>query len=192
MAKKGNGEGNIRQRKDGRYEARYCADTPEGLKRRSVYGKTRKEVADKLAEKLSKKDDEPTRPVQKGTTVQEFFVEYEETIRHTIKRRSYQTSRDVIRLHLLPEFGTMTLTNLDRKHIQRMYSRKRDAGLSPATVKRMHDVLASALNHAVRWRYIEHNPCNEVSKPRVPQPEIQLFSKEEAKRFLAAADADEK
>ena len=51
-------------------------------------------------------------------------------------------------------------------------------------------MLASALNHAVRWRYIERNPCDEVIKPRVPQPEMRPFSKEEAKRFFVAAEGD--
>jgi hypothetical protein len=78
VGKNGNGEGNIRQRKDGRYEGRYCVDTPEGLRRRSIYGKTRKEVADKLAEKLANRVNEPTQPVQTSITVREFFTEYEE------------------------------------------------------------------------------------------------------------------
>lgn len=42
--KNGNGEGSRpRQRADGPWEARYCIETPDVLKRRSVYGKTRKE-----------------------------------------------------------------------------------------------------------------------------------------------------
>jgi integrase len=54
MAKKrGNGEGSITRHKDGRYMARYMVHTPKGPKRRTVYGKTRKEAADKLAKVLS-------------------------------------------------------------------------------------------------------------------------------------------
>ena len=140
MAKKNaNGEGSRpRQRADGRWEARYCVDTPDGPKRRSVYGKTCKEVAEKLANK----GDEPTRVAPSSITVREFFGEYEEAIKDSIKRRSFETSQDVIRLHILPQFGTKKLRDLTRQDVQRMYSRKRDAGLSPATVKRMHDVLA--------------------------------------------------
>ena len=115
MAKKnGNGEGNIRQRKDGRYEARYCVEMPEGLKRRSVYGTTRKEVAEKLAEKLANKGDEPTRLALTGITVQEFFGEYEEAIRDSIKRRSFETSRDYSKrarkspLKIAPNMGNPT------------------------------------------------------------------------------------
>jgi integrase len=54
----------------------------------------------------------------------------------------------------------------------------------------MHDVLAAALNVAVRWRYVEHNVCKEVLRPRVPAPEIRPFSREEARRFLSAAEGD--
>jgi integrase len=61
VGKNGNGEGNIRQRPDGRWEARNCVETPEGLKRRSVYGKTRKEAAEKLAAKIANKDTDRSR-----------------------------------------------------------------------------------------------------------------------------------
>jgi integrase len=189
VGKNGNGEGNIRLRKDGRYEARYCVDTPEGLKRRSIYGKTRKDVADKLTAKLANMEAEPVQ-TQTSMTVRDFFGEYENAIRDTIKRRSYETSRDIIRLHILPEFGDFRLTHLDRVHIQRLYRQKRDNGLSAARVKRIHDVLAAAMNQAVRWHYLTHNPCDGVLKPKVPAPEIRPFSKDEAKRYIAAAQGD--
>ena len=51
-------------------------------------------------------------------------------------------------------------------------------------------MLSSALNHALRWRLIDHNVCREVSPPRVPASEIRPFSAEEAKLFLATAQGD--
>jgi integrase len=83
----------------------------------------------------------------------------------------------------------MNLTDLDRRGIQSMYARKRES-LSAARVKRIHSVLAASLNVAVRWGYIEKNPCDAVSKPKVPTPEIRPFSKEEAKRFIATASGE--
>ena len=48
--KRGNGEGSRpRKRPDGRWEARYTVHTSEGPKRKTMYGRTRQEVADKLA-----------------------------------------------------------------------------------------------------------------------------------------------
>ena len=52
MGRRGNGEGTITRRKDGRWEARYTVNQG-GPKRRVLYGKTRKEVADKLARALA-------------------------------------------------------------------------------------------------------------------------------------------
>jgi hypothetical protein len=58
--KNANGEGSRpRERADGRWEARYWV----GGQRRSVYGSTRKEAADKLAKVLVTVDEPPTPPV---------------------------------------------------------------------------------------------------------------------------------
>ena len=188
MARKnGNGEGSRpRQRADGRWEARYWV----GGKRRSVYGSTRKEVADKLAKATANHRPRTEVAVATDLTVREFFAQYDDAVRDTMKRRSLETYRDIARLHLLPAFGGKKLKDLTREHVQRMYSQKRDAGLSAARVRRIHGVLSSALNHALRWRLIDHNVCKEVSPPRVPTPAIRPFNAEEAKRFLAAAQGD--
>jgi len=184
--KRGNGEGGKpRKRPDGRWEARYWKNGH----RCSVYGATRKEVAGKLVEALATIDDAPGfKPTT--ITVREFFGQYDEVARDTMKRRSLETYRGITRKHLLPSLGNVKLAEVDRERVQRMYSRKRDAGLSPARIRRIHGVLSSALNTAVRWRYIEHNVCREVTPPRVPAPEIRPFSKDEAKRFLSAAATD--
>src|SRR5215210_399779 len=60
VRKNGNGEGSRpRKRPDGRWEARYWAETSAGKKRRSVYGSTRQEVVKKLADATTTKDDVP-------------------------------------------------------------------------------------------------------------------------------------
>jgi hypothetical protein len=66
-----------------------------------------------------------------------------------MKRRSLETYRDIARLHLLPAFGGKKLKDLTREHVQRLYTQKRDAGLSASRVRRVHGVLSTALNHAV-------------------------------------------
>jgi integrase len=158
--KRGNGEGGISRRKDGRWEGRYT--TTDG-KRRSVYGKAKREVAQKLARAISEKEHAPAF-LQTNLTVAEFFTQYEDAVKDATKRRSFETCCEVARVHLLPAFGGLRLKELNREHVQRLYSRKRDAGLSAARVRRVHGVLSSALNHAVRWRLVEHNVC----KGRIP------------------------
>ena len=185
--KRGNGEGSKpRKRPDGRWEARYYDAFG---KRKTLYGKTRPEVAEKLNKALAAKD-EPPKFVPTNIMVAEFFGQYEDAVRDTMKRRSLETYRDIARLHLLPTFGSNKLKDLSREHVQRLYSRKRKEGLSAARVRRIHGVLSSALNTAVRWRMIDHNVCTEVTPPRVQQPEIRPFSKDEAKRYIAAAQGE--
>jgi hypothetical protein len=52
MGKRGNGEGSISRRKHGGWSAQYVVYTSEGRKRRTLYGKTRAEVAAKLSKAL--------------------------------------------------------------------------------------------------------------------------------------------
>ena len=55
--KRGNGEGSIHRRKNGGWCGQYVIHTAEGPKRRTLYGKTRQEVANKLARALSSRED---------------------------------------------------------------------------------------------------------------------------------------
>ena len=54
--KRGNGEGSISRRKGGGWMAQYTIHTAEGPKRKTLYGKTRAEVAAKLAKALSDRE----------------------------------------------------------------------------------------------------------------------------------------
>lgn len=58
MARRSNGEGSIsRHKKSGLYMARYYVETPKGPKRKTIYGKTRDKVAEKLAKALADRAD---------------------------------------------------------------------------------------------------------------------------------------
>ncbi len=57
MGRRGNGEGGItRHKKSGLYMARYTVQTATGPKRKTVYGKTRKEAAEKLTKAMANRD----------------------------------------------------------------------------------------------------------------------------------------
>ena len=57
MAKKrGNNEGSISKRKDGRWMGRYTVHAADGPKQLAVYGKARKEVSEKLTKAMAERD----------------------------------------------------------------------------------------------------------------------------------------
>src|SRR5918999_4045652 len=81
--KNANGEGSRpRRRPDGRWEGRYWIETSDGHKRHSVYGATRKECAEKLADAMAAKHDAPVF-VATNIKVAEFFRQYEDAVKDT-------------------------------------------------------------------------------------------------------------
>ena len=143
--RRGNGEGSISRRKDGRWEARYTAHTASGPKRKGIYGQTRKEVADKLARVLA---DSASGLVFDGgimTVVEYLYRWLEDSDRGSVRMSTYERHRDIVRLHVRPALGRVKLSKLTPAHVQGLYRDKLDSGLSPATVQKIHTVLHKAL-----------------------------------------------
>src|SRR5918994_3081614 len=139
--KRGNGEGSITKRKDGRWMARYTVYTAKGSKRRHIYGKTRKEAADKLAKVLSDRtegivyDDE-------NITVGEYLDRWlKGTVYGSVRQSTYDRDASLVNNHLRPALGGIKLKKLSPAHVQTFYRDRLDHELSPSTVHKMHAIL---------------------------------------------------
>ena len=184
MAMRGHGEGSIYQRKDGRWAA---SITVEGFKRKTFYGKTRKEVQEKLKTALHQQQQGTlvTTPQQK---VAQFLVHWLEDVhKHSVRPRTYERYEAMIRLHLVPGIGHHPLQKLSPQHLQSFYAKKLDAGLSPTTVISFHKMLHLALDKAVHWGLVPRNVCDAVEPPHVKRYEIQPLNAEQIQQFLTAA-----
>ncbi|MBA3742593.1 site-specific integrase [Sporichthya sp.] len=62
--------------------------------------------------------------------------------------------------------------------------------LANATINRIHFIISGALSAAVRWGWIGSNPASVAKKPRVPAPQPNPPTSEQAGRILAAAWAE--
>lgn len=112
MAKRGHGEGSIYQRSDGRWAASISL---EGSKRKTFYGKTRKEVQEELKTALheQKKGLLATGPQQK---VGQFLTHWLENVhKQSIRSRTYERYEEIIRLHLVPGIGHHQLQKLSQR-----------------------------------------------------------------------------
>jgi integrase len=188
--KRGNGEGSITKRKDGRWMARYTVHTAKGPKRRTVYGKTRKEAADKLAKVLSDRtegivyDDE-------NMTVREYLDRWlKGSVYGSVRQSTYDRDTNLIQNHLLPALGGIKLKKLSSAHVQGFYRNRLDAGLSTSTVHKMHAILHKALSQALRWHMVPRNVTEAVRPPRPAPKEMSPLSPEEARRLLRATRGD--
>ncbi len=184
MARRGHGEGSIYLRSDGRWAASISL---EGGKRKTFYGKTRKEVQEQLKTALHQQQQGMlvTAPQQK---VGSFLAQWLEDVhKHTVRPRTYERYEGAIRLHLVPGIGQYQLQKLAPQHLQKFYAKKIEEGLSPTTVLGFHKVLHLALEKAVRWNLVPRNVCDAVDLPRRKRYEFQTLNQEQIHQFLAAA-----
>ncbi len=183
MGRRGHGEGSIYQRSDGRWAATISL---EGGKRKTFYGKTRKEVQEQLKTALHQQQQRTlvTGPQQ---TVKQFLNQWLENHKSTIRVRSYERYEELVRLHIIPIVGHHQLQKLTAQHIQAFYTKKLNEGLSPTTVNGIHAVIHKALDDAVRLGAIARNACDAVSPPRRAHYEIQPLSTEQSQQLLTAA-----
>ncbi len=189
-SKNANGNGTIRKRKDGRWEGRVTTgvDMRTGKQiQRSVYGKTKKETAQKLREIIA--DVDSGLLVESGSmTVGEWVEIWINQYANNIKELSMSTYRAHIRNHISPKLGDIKLSNLKTRDIQMMYNAllRREKPLTAKTIKNIHGVLHKALSQAVKLGYIRYNPADNVSLPKVEKPELKPITDEHIAEFLEA------
>jgi integrase len=182
--KRGNGEGSITKRKDGRWMARYTVHTAKGPKRKHIYGRTRQEVAEMLSKAVSDRvggvvfdgDNETL-----GAYLQRWI---DEVVRGTVKQSTLENYAYIARLHIIPELGRVRLKALKSRDVRRHYREKLDAGLSPRTVQIIHTVLRKALQQAVHDDVLPRNVCDAVTAPRQTKKEMQPLTPAQAKRLF--------
>jgi len=191
MGRRSANEGSIYKRKrDGLWTAQYFVDTPEGkTKRKYIYGKKRKDVADKLAE-VQRERGEGLLLDAGSLTVAEFLTNWMDSEKESVRESTHSRREEVIRLHINPHIGSTKLTKLNALHIQRLYAHKLDEGLSPGTVRLIHANLSKALQKAVRWRLIGVNVARAATAPKNTTEEVKPLTREQVKCLLNAARGD--
>ncbi|RJQ26656.1 MAG: site-specific integrase [Peptococcaceae bacterium] len=199
MAKRGHGEGTIVKRSDGRWMAQVTTGHDAGgkLKRVTYYGKTRQEVAEKLAKAQH----------EKNTGA---FVEPEKTTFHTwfsrwlavyvkpkVRPASFTNYHDLARNHIIPALGNIPLQKLTTDAIQEFYNQKAESGrldgqggLSSRIIHQMHQVINGALKQAVRQKLIVHNPAEYTTRPGLKYKQMQPLDATEVNRYLEAVKHD--
>jgi integrase len=187
MSRRGKGEGSIRQRKDGRWEATLTLPALAGRRqRKSYFGKTRVEVARKLTAALkARQDGLPI--VGERLTVGQYLGQWLGAVRPTLRPESYRRYEEMCRLHIIPEIGRTPLARLAPGQLQRLYASKLEAGLSGTSVQLLHGVVHKALDQAARWGLAPRNVADLVTAPRRTTPEMRTLTPEEASRLLEAA-----
>jgi integrase len=190
MARRGNGEGTITRRKDGRWEARYYVQTANGAKRKVLYGKTRAEARDKLAKALSGRIDGIVYDDENMTLGEYLDVWLKGSVLGSVRQSTYDRDTHLVNNHIKPVLGGVKLKRLNSVHLQSFYRNRVDARLSGSTVHKMHDILRRGLAQAVKWHLVPRNAAEAATPPRPDPKEMQALSVDEARRLLESAGED--
>lgn len=125
VARRGSGEGTIRQRADGRWEARYR--DADG-KRQSVFTKSQ---ADGIARLKAARNDRdlglPTRSDRLTTGA--FLAKWIEGVRTSVRASTWRRYEIIVRVQLLPYLGHVRLARMQPADLSAAYAKMLDAGL---------------------------------------------------------------
>jgi len=156
----------IHKRKDGRYEGRYTVQTPDGPKRKRVYGRRYKEVQRKLAEAMGDAARGLVFDAEQQTVAEYLNRWLSDSVRDTVRRSTFVRYESIVRYHINPTLGRLKLGRLTSHHVRALYRQKLDDELAPRSVQYIHTTLKKALRQAVLDTLVPRNVCDAVKPPR--------------------------
>ena len=203
MAKRrANGEGNIRKRKDGRWEGRYTAGRRSDDKPiyKNVLGKTQSEVKEKLKKAIEDAKGVDASKVGEYTVGQWMDVWFENYASLKVRPSSHLTYRGYIKNHIKPYIGNIPLNKLTSLDLQKLYKRllssgridrieakNQPKGLSPKTVRNINQIISSAIDFAKSHKLILTNPTEACALPKVEHQEMKTLTAEQLAAFFQEA-----
>ncbi len=169
---------NIYKRKDARWEGRYpCGYHADGrTKYRSVYGRSYKEVKEKLEEARKQQ----SQGIQHtNLTVKVLFDEWLLKISSHAKESTIANYRMKITKHLLPSFGGLRYDHLNAQMVHEFIQKKLQSGLSEKYVADILIVFKTMTKYVSR-EHGYHNPLANVTLPKVADcSEVQILGKQQ-------------
>lgn len=190
MSRRPQGIGSLDERPPGsgswRWRMRHGTDPVTGKPRmltRTIKAKTRSAAQKQVQAILAELDEHPT----SGSSAPLSAV-LEEWLRHTEARgrspHTVDSARRCVHNVLIPALGDVPVGQLTGRQIDAFYDELLARPVSPATVRRHHAVLSAALSQAVKWGWIDANPCAKASPPAVPRKPLVVPSPEEIQAIV--------
>ena len=187
MSKRANGEGSITF-----YSSRNCyrgqltigIDEKGKAKRKSFYGKTKKEVKEKM-DNYKILNPIGAAAINEYTVATWFNYWIWNIKKRDIKPTTFARYESVYRTHIEgSEIANIPLYKLKLNNIQAYYNKLLDNGTPIATIKQINSKLKTCLDSAEKNNYIEKNYCKLVEIPTdTKDKKIEVFSVDQQKQF---------
>lgn len=109
-------------------------------------------------------------------TVADYAKKWLDAKRKTVRPKTLERYADLFRLHIIPVIGNIPMTKLKPLHLEKVYERAFDRGLSAQSVQHIHRVLFSSLKQAVAWQLIPRNIAEAVIAPRPERRDVDAMT----------------
>ena len=201
--RRANGEGNIRKRKDGRWEGRYTVgrdlETGKSIIK-NVLGKTQAEVKEKLKKAIEENVGIDYGRAKNYTVGSWLEVWMENYAKIKLRPSTFKTSQGFLKNHIKPQIGGIPLAELTSLDLQRFYkhlldggrvdrieAKKKPKGLAPKTVRNIHQMICSAYNLAMEQKLVSKNPTQGCALPKVEHKEMKTLTANQLSAFFREA-----
>lgn len=198
------GDGTIRKRSDGRWEARIIVGhkndgTPMY---KSAFAKTQKSALKELHQLIELyRDVDLTEDCRMtlGEWLDKWLDEY---MIFTIRESTLDSYRAMVKNQVKPFIGGKQIASLTTADMQKFYNKIKKEGrvrphpihgktLADSMVRGVHMMLHEALDTAVKERLIAKNPTNGTTVPKCNYPEKQILGDDQLETFLKAIKGHE-
>lgn len=186
-SKRGNGEGSIYQRKDGRWTAAYYVpDALGNRRRRYVYGDSPEAVEDELV-RIRKQVKSGTPIAPAGLMLGQYLGEWvEQVAAPRVRPTTARSYRDLVAKYLVPRLGRKKLGSLTARDVRLFLAGLAKDGIGDRTAQYAHATLRAALEDAVREELIPRNVAKLVHAPRPAKKEREPLTVAEVRTLLKA------
>ncbi len=185
--RRGNNEGVIYKRTDGRWEGKLTLGDGS---RKSLYGKTRADVQREMT--AMRRELDLGLPVQRDGRVRltDWLEDWLARVRPSIKPLTHARYAEIIRHVPAASLGRTALAKVTSAQVERLYADLLASGLSSTTVHAVHNVLHHSLSDAVRKGIVARNICDVVDAPTPRRSQVQALTITQSHALLAAAAGD--
>lgn len=95
--------------------------------------------------------------------LKEYLPIWLEGHKRNIRTKTYNGYRSNIYHHIIPELGDICLNQLSPQHIDKLLVKMENNGLSMNTIRYCQRTLSVALEHAIKYGYIQTNPAQNIT-----------------------------
>ena len=198
------GDGTIRKRSDGRWEARIIVGHKNdgSPMYKSAFAKTQKSALKQLHQLIELyRDVDLTEDCRMtlGEWLDKWLDEY---MIFTIRESTLDSYRAMVKNQVKPFIGGKQIASLTTADMQKFYNKIKKEGrvrehpihgktLADSMVRGVHMMLHEALDVAVRERLLVKNPTNGTTVPKCNYPEKQILGDDQLETFLKAIKGHE-